>query len=250
MTNNNIYFVANWKMNGNLSLIKRLKNVVILSNNKKYKKIKIIYCPPYTLLEKFNQKLKKSKILIGAQNFHQVSDYGPFTGSISAKLLKDTGANYVILGHSENRKIGEKNKDINLKIKSALKNNLNVILCIGETLKEKRQKKTNKILSKQINTCLKNIKKLNKILIAYEPIWAIGSGLIPTNKDLQNIVFFIKKKLNKNYTKQKINLLYGGSVNPKNIQILNKITNLDGYLVGGASQKQNYFIDIIKKTIN
>tara|TARA_B100001029_G_C15031959_1_gene437578 strand:+ start:546 stop:1259 length:714 start_codon:yes stop_codon:yes gene_type:complete len=237
-------------MYGKISSINSINKVISLSKRQKYKKIKIIYCPPYTLLEKFNQKLKKSKILIGAQNFHQVSDYGPFTGSISAKLLKDTGANYVILGHSENRKIGEKNKDINLKIKSALKNNLNVILCIGETLKEKRQKKTNKILSKQINTCLKNIKKLNKILIAYEPIWAIGSGLIPTNKDLQNIVFFIKKKLNKNYTKQKINLLYGGSVNPKNIQILNKITNLDGYLVGGASQKQNYFIDIIKKTIN
>ena len=247
---NNIYFVANWKMYGKISSINSINKVISLSKRQKYKKIKIIYCPPYTLLEKFNQKLKKSKILIGAQNFHQVSDYGPFTGSISAKLLKDTGANYVILGHSENRKIGEKNKDINLKIKSALKNNSNVILCIGETLKEKRQKKTNKILSKQINTCLKNIKKLNKILIAYEPIWAIGSGLIPTNKDLQNIVFFIKKKLNKNYTKQKINLLYGGSVNPKNIQILNKITNLDGYLVGGASQKQNYFIDIIKKTIN
>lgn len=247
---NNIYFIANWKMFGKISSINSINKVISLSKRQKYKKIKIIYCPPYTLLEKFNQKLKKSKILIGAQNFHQVSDYGPFTGSISAKLLKDTGANYVILGHSENRKIGEKNKDINLKIKSALKNNLNVILCIGETLKEKRQKKTNKILSKQINTCLKNIKKLNKILIAYEPIWAIGSGLIPTNKDLQNIVFFIKKKLNKNYTKQKINLLYGGSVNPKNIQILNKITNLDGYLVGGASQKQNYFIDIIKKTIN
>ena len=247
---NNIYFVANWKMYGKISSINSINKVISLSKRQKYKKIKIIYCPPYTLLEKFNQKLKKSKILIGAQNFHQVSDYGPFTGSISAKLLKDTCANYVILGHSENRKIGEKNKDINLKIKSALKNNLNVILCIGETLKEKRQKKTNKILSKQINTCLKNIKKLNKILIAYEPIWAIGSGLIPTNKDLQNIVFFIKKKLNKNYTKQKINLLYGGSVNPKNIQILNKITNLDGYLVGGASQKQNYFIDIIKKTIN
>ena len=247
---NNIYFVANWKMYGKISSINSINKVISLSKRQKYKKIKIIYCPPYTLLEKFNQKLKKSKILIGAQNFHQVSDYGPFTGSISAKLLKDTGANYVILGHSENRKIEKKNKDINLKIKSALKNNLNVILCIGETLKEKRQKKTNKILSKQINTCLKNIKKLNKILIAYEPIWAIGSGLIPTNKDLQNIVFFIKKKLNKNYTKQKINLLYGGSVNPKNIQILNKITNLDGYLVGGASQKQNYFIDIIKKTIN
>ena len=189
-------------------------------------------------------------IQVGAQNCHQISEYGAFTGSISPKLIKDVGSKYIILGHSENRKLGETNTLINLKIHSALKNNLNVILCIGETLKQKKLRKTNKVISQQLNNCLKKIKKINNIIIAYEPVWSIGSGIIPLNKDLQNIVFYIKKILNKKYKKQKVKLLYGGSVNPKNVQILNKITNLDGYLIGGASQKQNYFIDIIKKTIN
>ena len=247
---NNIYFIANWKMYGKISSVNSINKVILLSKSRKYKKAKIVYCPPYTLLEKFNQKTKNSNIQVGAQNCHQISEYGAFTGSISPKLIKDVGSNYIILGHSENRKLGETNTLINLKIHSALKNNLNVILCIGETLKQKKLRKTNKVISQQLNNCLKKIKKINNIIIAYEPVWSIGSGIIPLNKDLQNIVFYIKKILNKKYKKQKVKLLYGGSVNPKNVQILNKITNLDGYLIGGASQKQNYFIDIIKKTIN
>ena len=247
---NNIYFIANWKMYGKISSVNSINKVILLSKSRKYKKAKIVYCPPYTLLEKFNQKTKNSRIQVGAQNCHQISEYGAFTGSISPKLIKDVGSKYIILGHSENRKLGETNTLINLKIHSALKNNLNVILCIGETLKQKKLRKTNKVISQQLNNCLKKIKKINNIIIAYEPVWSIGSGIIPLNKDLQNIVFYIKKILNKKYKKQKVKLLYGGSVNPKNVQILNKITNLDGYLIGGASQKQNYFIDIIKKTIN
>ena len=247
---NNIYFIANWKMYGKISSVNSINKVILLSKSRKYKKAKIVYCPPYTLLEKFNQKTKNSNIQVGAQNCHQISEYGAFTGSISPKLIKDVGSKYIILGHSENRKLGETNTLINLKIHSALKNNLNVILCIGETLKQKKLRKTNKVISQQLNNCLKKIKKINNIKIAYEPVWSIGSGIIPLNKDLQNIVFYIKKILNKKYKKQKVKLLYGGSVNPKNVQILNKITNLDGYLIGGASQKQNYFIDIIKKTIN
>ena len=247
---NNIYFIANWKMYGKISSVNSINKVILLSKSRKYKKAKIVYCPPYTLLEKFNQKTKNSNIQVGAQNCHQISEYGAFTGSISPKLIKDVGSKYIILGHSENRKLGETNTLINLKIHSALKNNLNVILCIGETLKQKKLRKTNKVIRQQLNNCLKKIKKINNIIIAYEPVWSIGSGIIPLNKDLQNIVFYIKKILNKKYKKQKVKLLYGGSVNPKNVQILNKITNLDGYLIGGASQKQNYFIDIIKKTIN
>jgi|TARA_B100001758_G_scaffold244595_1_gene256200 triosephosphate isomerase len=237
-------------MYGKISSVNSINKVILLSKSRKYKKAKIVYCPPYTLLEKFNQKTKNSNIQVGAQNCHQISEYGAFTGSISPKLIKDVGSKYIILGHSENRKLGETNTLINLKIHSALKNNLNVILCIGETLKQKKLRKTNKVISQQLNNCLKKIKKINNIIIAYEPVWSIGSGIIPLNKDLQNIVFYIKKILNKKYKKQKVKLLYGGSVNPKNVQILNKITNLDGYLIGGASQKQNYFIDIIKKTIN
>ena len=159
-------------------------------------------------------------------------------------MLKNIGANYVIIGHSENRKKGENNKLINLKIKSALKANLKVIFCIGETLIEKRNKKTNSIISKQIKTGLKNIKKKSNILIAYEPVWAIGTGVVPKSDDLLKTIKFIKSKFKGKLPK----VLYGGSVDPKNIKNLKKINNIDGFLIGGASQSSKKFIDIVKKT--
>ena len=149
MTNNNIYFIANWKMHGNIADINKSKSVVRLSNLKKFKKTKIIYCPPYTLLNTFYERVKNSNISIGAQNCHSNSEYGAFTGSINAKLIKSSGAKFVILGHSENRKNGENDLIINKKIHSVLKENLNVIFCIGETLTEKKNKKTYSVLKKQ-----------------------------------------------------------------------------------------------------
>ena len=159
-------------------------------------------------------------------------------------MLRDVGAKYVIIGHSENRYLGETNKLINLKIKSALKSGLKVIFCIGETLKEKRKKNTKQVLSNQIKKGLSRIKNKNRIIVAYEPVWSIGTGLIPTSKELFETINFIKRKI-KNYK-----VLYGGSVNPKNIVLLKSINNIDGFLVGGASQDSKKFIDIIKKTYN
>ena len=159
-------------------------------------------------------------------------------------MLKNVGAKYVIIGHSENRLEGENDKLINKKIKSATKTGLKVIFCIGETLSEKRKKITKKVLSKQIKIGLNKIKKKNNLIIAYEPVWAIGSGLIPKQIDLLETINFIKTKVNN------LKVLYGGSVNPKNIKELKNITNLDGFLVGGASQDSKKFIDIIKKTYN
>jgi triosephosphate isomerase len=135
---------------------------------------------------------------------------------------------------------------INLKIKSAIKSNLKVIFCIGETLSEKRKKITNKILSKQINNGLKSIKDTSKIIIAYEPVWSIGTGLIPKSNDLTKSISYIKSK----FTKKTPKVLYGGSVNNKNIDELKDINIIDGFLVGGASQNSKKFIDIIKKTFN
>jgi triosephosphate isomerase len=132
----------------------------------------------------------------------------------------------------------------NLKIKSALEAKLKVIFCIGETLNEKRKKKTQSILSKQIKVGLNGIKKRSNIFIAYEPVWAIGSGIIPKLKDLFKTVEFIKSKFKGKPPK----VLYGGSVNPKNIKNLKEINNIDGFLIGGASQNANKFIDIVKKT--
>ena len=143
MTNNKIYFIANWKMFGNLSSINSINKVINLAKSKKFKKTRIVYCPPYTLLEAFAKKTKKSKISIGAQNCHYHSDYGPHTGFVSSKMIKDTGSKFVIIGHSETRNEGDTDKKINMKIKSAIKSSLNIIFCIGETQKDKKKREKN-----------------------------------------------------------------------------------------------------------
>jgi triosephosphate isomerase (TIM) len=244
MTNKYMYFVANWKMYGNLSSLNTLDKVINFSKSKEIKKGRLIYCPPYTLLSAFSKKFKDSQIGIGGQNCHESENYGAFTGFINSRMLKNIGAHFVIIGHSENRKKGESDKLINLKIKSALKAKLKVIFCIGETSSEKRKKKTKSILSKQIKVGLKNIKNKSSIFIAYEPVWAIGSGIIPESKDLFKTIEFIKNKFKGKLPK----VLYGGSVNPHNILNLKEINNIDGFLIGGASQNVKKFIDIVKKT--
>ena len=249
MTNKYMYFIANWKMYGDLKSLKSLDKVIKFANNHKRKKIMIIYCPPYTLLHSFQNKIKKTKIFLGAQNCHAELSDGPFTGSISPKMLKGIGSKYVIIGHSENRFEGETDIQINKKIKSCIKCGLNVIFCIGETNSQKKKKITSQILKKQITTGLKKIKFSNKIIIAYEPVWSIGTGLIPKLHELDKNVNFIKKVLKKNLKIKNPKVLYGGSVNPKNVKNLRSIAGIDGFLVGGASQKAKNFIDIVKKTI-
>ena len=239
-----MYFVANWKMYGNLSSLNTLDKVIKFSKSKEIKKGRLIYCPPYTLISSFSKKFKNCQIGIGGQNCHESENYGAYTGSINSRMLKNIGAHFVIIGHSENREKGENDKLINLKIKSALEATLKVIFCIGETLTEKRKKKTQSILSKQIKVGLDSIKNRSNILIAYEPVWAIGSGIIPKSKDLFKTVEFIKNKFNGKSSK----VLYGGSVNPQNITNLKEINNIDGFLIGGASQSTKKFIDIVKKT--
>ena len=247
---NNMFFIANWKMFGDFKSVNSIKRVIQLSKNKKYKKAQIVYCPPYTLIDKFLKLVKNSKIKIGAQNCHYFQNPGPFTGSINTNLIKSIGAKYVIIGHSENRITGDNNHIINLKIKSALKKKLKIIFCIGETLKEKRKNKTNLILNSQITRGLKNIKKNNNIIFAYEPVWSIGTGIIPKTKNLEKQVFIIKKMIMNFWKLKKPKIIYGGSVNPKNIAELKKIILINGFLIGGASQNSKNFIDIIKKTIN
>jgi triosephosphate isomerase (TIM) len=246
MTNKYMYFIANWKMFGDLRTLNLLDSVIKFSNSSKKNKFKIVYCPPNTLIRPLSKRLKKTKLLVGAQNCHHNENYGAFTGSVNAKMLKNVGAKYIILGHSENRQSGETDKLINLKIKSAIKAGLKIVLCIGETLKEKRNKKTNQVLAKQIKNCLKSIKNKSNIIIAYEPVWSIGTGLIPRFEDLSKSVLFIKNKFSKKSPK----ILYGGSVSSNNIAQLKDINNLDGFLIGGASQNSKKFIDIIKKTYN
>ena len=246
MTNKYMYFIANWKMFGDLTTLNSLDKVIKFSKIIKKNKIKLIYCPPSTLIRPLSKRLKKTKIEVGAQNCHHSYDTGAYTGQVNSRMLKSVGAKYVIIGHSENRQVGDNDKLINLKIKSATRASLKVIFCIGETLEQKKNKKTNHVLANQIKNGLKSIKNKSNIIVAYEPVWSIGSGLIPKSEDLKKSIAFIKSKFGKKSSK----ILYGGSVNSNNVDKLKIITGIDGFLVGGASQNPKKFIDIIKKTIN
>ena len=163
-----MYFIANWKMFGSIKSLNSLDKVIRFYKyfNKK-RLVKIIYCPPNILINLMSKKFKNSGLSVGAQNCHENLGYGSFTGSVNCKMLKNVGTKFVIIGHSENRQVGETNKQINLKIKTALKSGLKVILCIGETLNEKRKKRTKNVLIKQITSCLKSIKNKKKILINF-----------------------------------------------------------------------------------
>ena len=249
MTNKLKYFIGNWKMFGDFSSFKIVEKIhhFSISFKSSGKKNIIILCIPNTLINFFVKKLKSKYISIGAQNCHYKKNYGPYTGSVNAQMLKNAGAKYVILGHSENRLEGESNKLIKKKIESALNSKLEVIFCIGETYKQKKNKETFSVLRNQIKSSISKKYNFNKIIIAYEPVWSIGTGKIPQISELKKIFKFIKEEVKKNFTKKSYpHVLYGGSVNDKNIGNFSSISEIDGFLVGGASQSSKKFIDIVK----
>ena len=249
MTNKLRYFIGNWKMFGDFSSIKIIYQIHKFCSGFKRngKRNKIILCVPNTLINFFTNKLKSKFVSIGAQNCQHHKTYGPFTGSVSALMLKNVGAKYVILGHSENRSEGDTNQLIKKKIESALYHKLNIIFCIGETLEEKIKHKTFSILINQIKGSIEKKYNLNKIIIAYEPVWSIGTGKIPKIYEIKKIFKFIKNEFKKNFKTKKFPVvLYGGSVNDANIGIFSSISEVDGFLIGGASQSSKKFIDIIK----
>ena len=249
MTNKLKYFIGNWKMFGDFASIKIIYQIhrFCLRFNKRHKKNKIVLCVPNTLIHFFKTKLKSKFISLGVQNCHHHQGDGPFTGSVSASMLKKAGAEYIILGHSENRSEGETNTLIKKKIASALNQKLNIIYCIGETLKEKNKGKTFFILRKQIKGSLEKKFNINTIIFAYEPVWSIGTNKIPKMNELKNTIEFIKKYCKKNFKiKKSPKVLYGGSVNDKNIRLFSSISQIDGFLIGGASQSSKKFIDIVK----
>ena len=237
------YTIANWKMNGLNNSIKLVKSIENHIKKTKHSKSKIIICPPYTLLSNFT-KIEK-KISFGGQDCHYLNN-GAFTGSISASMLKSIGCKYVIIGHSERRQYqNELSKELKLKIKSALASNLKVIYCIGEKFSE--IKRRNKVLAAQINSLPTNFKFKN-IIIAYEPVWAIGTGKVPSLNQINNIHSKIRLLLAKNIghsNSNKISILYGGSVNAQNASEILNLSQVDGVLVGGASLKVPDFSKII-----
>jgi len=249
MTNKFKYFIGNWKMFGDYSSFKIIHQIhrFCVRFQKQKRKNKIVLCVPNTLIYSFTTKLKSRFISIGAQNCHHYQTYGPFTGSVSALMLKKIGTKYIILGHSENRSKGESNQLIKKKIESSLNQKLNIIFCIGETFKEKIRHKTFSILRNQIRSSIDKKYNLNKIIIAYEPVWSIGTGKIPKTHELKEIFQFIKNEFKKIFKTRKFPVvLYGGSVNDKNVGIFSLIPEIDGFLIGGASRSSKKFIDIIK----
>ena len=249
MTNKLKYFIGNWKMFGDFNSIKIIYQIhqFCLRFNKFHKKNKIVFCVPNTLISFFTKKLKSKFLSIGAQNCHYHNNYGPFTGSVSASMLKKAGAKYIILGHSENRSEGDTNRIIKRKIESALNQKLNIIFCIGETLKEKIKGKTFSALRNQIRGSIDKKYNINRIIVAYEPVWSIGTGKVPEAQQLKKTFKFIKNEFKKNFkTKTFPAVLYGGSVNDRNIGLFSSISEIDGFLIGAASQSSKKFIDIIK----
>jgi len=214
--------------------------------------VDIVVCPPFTLLAYLADALETSNIALGAQDCYW-QDEGAFTGEVSPMMVKDAGCLYVIIGHSERRQFfGETNETVNKKIKAVLAHGLTPIMCVGEMLAERERGETFKVLDDHVKNGLKDIsaEDLLKIVIAYEPVWAIGTGKTATPAQAQEAHKYIRDLLVKLYNKEtadSVRLQYGGSVKPDNITELMKQPDVDGALVGGASLTVASFTDIVKK---
>lgn len=244
---------GNWKMNNTPNETANLLDEIILGL--KNPACKVIVCVPFIDINEAVNKTKNTEIYVGAQNCHFESK-GAYTGEVSPFMLRSVDVDYVILGHSERRAyFMETNEIINKKVKSALKAGLKVILCVGETLKEKEHNITEEIISMQVKKALYNVdgESLDNITLAYEPVWAIGTGKTATPEEADDVCKMIRRTIENLYgaTKsEKISILYGGSMNSKNAKDLLNMENIDGGLIGGASLKSQDFLSIIEVTAN
>ncbi len=240
---------GNWKMNKTIPEAINLINI-IKAGVHKATDCDVVVCPPYTALAAISELIRDTKIDLGAQDMYCETE-GAFTGEISPLMLKDVGCRYVILGHSERRQIFKETDElINKKVVAALKYNLVPILCLGETLEEREARRAFEVVKKQFDHSLKNLKpeEMERVVIAYEPVWAIGTGRTATPEQAEQMHSYIRRLLNEQYGEmigQKIQIIYGGSVKPDNIAQLTAKPNLDGALVGGASIKAESFIQIV-----
>ena len=241
---------GNWKMN-------MLPNETInfiegLSQEIKNVKNEIILCVPDTDLFYALLTAQNTNIKIGAQNMHW-KEKGAYTGEISGQMLKSIGVEYVIIGHSERRQyFAETDETVNLKVKSALENNLKPIICVGETLEQREHGETEKIIESQIKLALKDLTKeqIRAIIIAYEPVWAIGTGKTATPEEANNVIKYIRKQIKELYNEEiaeNIIIQYGGSVKASNAEELFNMSDIDGALVGGASLNCKEFSEIVNK---
>jgi triosephosphate isomerase len=243
--------IANWKMNFGLE-----DSLIFVKNFKRQKFVKtgeIVLAPSFIALSVVQKALAGTKIKLGAQDVFW-EEKGAFTGEISPLMLKEIGVLYVIIGHSERRQyLKETDEMIAKKVRAALENRLIPVLCIGETLKERKQRLTERVIKNQLNRDLAEVKsqllRTNNLVIAYEPIWAIGTGRAASPKEIVKIHQLIRNWFLDNYEKeiaQKVKIIYGGSVNKDNIRLFASQPMIEGFLVGGASLDLNEFIQIIK----
>jgi triosephosphate isomerase len=244
------FIAGNWKMNKSISealdLVRELKSAISEARG-----VEVAIAPPFTALHAVHKELEDSSIHLAAQNLYW-EEKGAFTGEVSPTMLKEAGCHYVILGHSERRQFfGETDETVNRRIKAAIRHGLKVIFCIGETLKEREDGETFSVIERQMEGGLKGLgdKEMKSLVIAYEPIWAIGTGKTATPEQAEEVHRFIREKLKKLYSREiseEIRIQYGGSVTPENIQGLMNQPDIDGALVGGASLKAESFSKIVR----
>ena len=244
---------GNWKMNKTAAeakaLVTELKGLVAGNNT-----IEIVVCPTFTSIAAAVEAAKGSNVKVGAQNIHW-ADNGAFTGEISASMLKELGVEYVIIGHSERRQFfGETDDTVNKRLKAALKAGLIPLVCVGELLEEREGNKTEAVLDKQLKEGLAGITaaEMEKTVIAYEPVWAIGTGKTATPEMAQETHAYIRKVLTNLFgaeTAEKVRIQYGGSMKADNAQALVAQKDIDGGLIGGASLKADSFADLIKNAM-
>ena len=246
------FIAGNWKMNMSYQDSEQLVNRIGLNlNEHDYEKADVLVCPPFTSLSIVNEVLNNSEMMLGAQNLFYEND-GAYTGEISASMLQSVGCKYVIVGHSERRQyFHETNEIVNRKVKKAFEFRLIPILCVGESLEERENGEHKIIVKEQVIACLENVggDDIDHVIIAYEPVWAIGTGKTASPAEAEEMHLHIRETLSELYGEEhskKVRILYGGSVKESNSEELLSQANIDGALIGGASLKPESFTEIIK----
>lgn len=246
---------GNWKMNtDSLTSVELVNGIARGSSEVAGEKVHVAVIPPYVYLQSISKALSTTSIALGAQDLYY-EQKGAFTGEISASMLKDLGCTYVLCGHSERRHIiGETDELINKKVTAAITGGLLPILCVGELIEERKASKTEKVVTQQLKKGLAGLsaEKASAVTIAYEPVWAIGTGLTATPQQAQEVHALIRKLLSQMYNSElaeEIRILYGGSVKPDNARELMGQKDVDGLLVGGASLKADDFVAIIQAAV-
>lgn len=238
---------GNWKMNKtvkeSLEFISEIKPLLDGVETE------TVLCVPSTSIYPLSKELENSNIKLGAQNVYS-AEFGAYTGEISPLMLKELGVEYVILGHSERRTLfAETNYTVNKRTRSALKHGLKPIVCIGETLYEKKSEQTGQVLTTALRESLEDIEDFSQVIVAYEPYWAIGTGKTPTLDQIAIVISFIRDTIGQLYGANNLDvcrILYGGSVNPTNASDIFSLLDVDGGLIGGASLKAQQFAEIVK----